>query len=340
MVPDVTDSVTDAVGLVVPYVSLDAAIAPYDSMDADALRSELVARDDYIDNLQIQNQGLKNQLVKIRQSSRITTQKLRRRERALALVIAKQRKEATNFEDLAIVHKKNQTVSAASIVAAGLRMGMANCSAMTFGRVALVHLSRNMVLKAEVTTSALIRRCSRSIHRDMRCSWGTSSAPLPSLAVVPRADGLVDASGSAIVPYLASVAMPDSFHIYLTTFLSDATNSSVWKRKKLNSTMICQTRVKVEAEDKELGEGTPEEWWKQSSESRTSLCDIQAVEDGTGAGQIAMLIKQFKSVGVPTWLDITHAVVNKAAIVKYNPLPSMTFSITISITSPSSLLSL
>ena len=157
---------------------------------------------------------------------------------------------------------------------------------------------------------------------------------------MPRADGLVDASGSAIVPYLASVAMPDSFHIYLTTFLSDATNSSVWKRKKLNSTMICQTRVKVEAEDKELGEGTPEEWWKQSSESRTSLCDIQAVEDGTGAGQIAMLIKQFKSVGVPTWLDITHAVVNKAAIVKYNPLPSMTFSITISITSPSSLLSL
>ena len=104
--------------------------------------------------------------------------------------------------------------------------------------------------------------------------------------------------------------------------------------------MICQTRVKVEAEDKELGEGTPEEWWKQSSESRTSLCDIQAVEDGTGAGQIALLIKQFKSVGVPTWLDITHAVVNKAAIVKYNPLPSMTFSITICITSPSSLLSL
>ena len=154
----------------------------------------------------------------------------------------------------------------------------------------------------------------------MRCYWGPSSAPLPSLAIVPRADGIVDASESEIVACLASVAMPDSFHIYATTFLSDATNSSVWKRKKLNSTMITQTWVKVE--DKELGGNTPSEWWEKSSQSRTSLCDIQAAEDGTGAGQIAMLIKQFKSVGVPTWLDCTHAVVNKATLLPpILPLP-------------------
>ena len=170
---------------------------------------------------------------------------------------------------------------------------------MSFNKVALVRMSRQSVCRGEVVTNNLIRRCSRRIYTDMRRSWGTS--------------------GSS-----------DSFNIHATTFFSDATNSSVWKRKKLNSTIIEKTWVKVV--DKEFGGGTPLEWWKNAAESRTSLCDIQVVEDGTGAGQIAMLIKQFKSVGVPTWLDCKSAVLNKAdittsititnanTIIKYSPV--------------------
>ena len=44
--------------------------------------------------------------------------------------------------------------------------------------------------------------------------------------------------------------------------------------------MIVQTWVKVEGN--EFGEGAPLEWLMKSSRTRSSLCDIQAVEDGTG----------------------------------------------------------
>ena len=73
------------VGPVVPYVNLDAAITLYDNLDAAALRSELVARDAYIDNLQMQKHVLHKQLVNIRQSNRMKIKNSDERKRRLRL---------------------------------------------------------------------------------------------------------------------------------------------------------------------------------------------------------------------------------------------------------------
>lgn len=47
-----------------------------------------------------------------------------------------------------------------------------------------------------------------------------------------------------------------------------------------------------------------EGWWAEAMDELTQVTDLQAVVDASGAGTLAMVHKQLKSIGCPTWDDL------------------------------------
>ena len=95
------------------------------------------------------------------------------------------------------------------------------------------------------------------------------------------------------------------FQISAHSFMSDATNSAVWKKKKLQSTKIHSVRmVAADASMKDPG------WFQHAFEEHASMTDCHAVTDASGVGALALLEKQFGSLACPTWRDAMKAGLN------------------------------
>jgi hypothetical protein len=93
----------------------------------------------------------------------------------------------------------------------------------------------------------------------------------------------------------------DRFNITAVSFMTDATNSSVFKKSKVQSAMFEIRRLNCFEEP-----CTPrsEFWFRDAFEKHKVMADLQAVTDGSGAGGLALLEKQFRSVGLPTFRDL------------------------------------
>ena len=90
--------------------------------------------------------------------------------------------------------------------------------------------------------------------------------------------------------------------------MGDATNSSIWRRKKLQNLILAAAHANRTDGDwsDELAEG--ELSWEDAFTHVEQLADILPVSDGTGMGTLAMTHKQLQGLGCPLWSEVPRLV--------------------------------
>ena len=94
---------------------------------------------------------------------------------------------------------------------------------------------------------------------------------------------------------------PEAFHLWLFGVRSDATNSGIWQKRKLQALELIA--MYLDTDDLNDASATFDD--KFIYQKR--LSDIQPVEDGRADGLLALLKKQLHALGCPTWWDFGDA---------------------------------
>lgn len=162
-----------------------------------------------------------------------------------------------------------------SCIALGIRRNLTNCASKDFGRCLLEDLSGQSVCRYEVlAASSLIAATRRAaaLLPDRLASRSPSANRLAELG-----EG---GQGTPVGPAVVAVS-----------FRGDATNSAIWRKRKL-STLVVEGLVVEEDGAVAL--------------DMSVLTDTQVVLHGTSSGFLGMVAKQMRSVGIPIWSDAVH----------------------------------
>ena len=88
-------------------------------------------------------------------------------------------------------------------------------------------------------------------------------------------------------------------------FRGDGTNSGIWRKSKLGC---------MEVESFFTTNGSSVKDALESGHHLRRLADVQRISDATGIGTAGLYFKQFQSIGLPTWYDLSFGSCNKAKI--------------------------
>ena len=159
-------------------------------------------------------------------------------------------------------HKHRSHLKKSQMLAIGLRRNMSNISSCTYGLITATDVSRQSVCRAEVFAGWQLKDSFRWWMFDRMAST-TSHGDKQCLMVV--------------------------------SYSADATNSSIWQRRKLQS-MLVEVRSCIDSRQ----------------ESLRAAADLLPVEDGSAKGAEALLWKQLRGLGIPLWSDIHNSDCNHA----------------------------
>ena len=211
-------------------------------------RSYLLGRIEFLENkLSESNNALKRAR---RQNTQLTA-KLDTTKSNLQLSKVQQ----TN-SDLSVleVSKHKVRLTRKGLIALGIRMGLAVTSAVSFPLTALVDTSRWTVTRCETIVWSVLRARTRCFHTLILKTLSTIAAQMancdePSGGAQPSTTELVPTairsqSEDQLVAYdlgLGCATFHNSDSLFLlggTGFATDATNSNIWRRNKLQAVMI------------------------------------------------------------------------------------------------------
>ena len=153
-------------------------------------------------------------------------------------------------------HMHGKWMTQRQMLAIGLRKALSNVSARSYGLTSCSDLSKNSVTKAEVFTAWQMKQCFR---------WWVFGR------------------------MAAMASQRDKRNVMIVSFVADATNSSIWQRRKLQP-MLVDVRCCV----------------GDSCSGSKCAADVLPVEDGTASGAEALLRKQLSGLGIPLWCDISE----------------------------------
>lgn len=215
------------------------------------------------------------QITALKRENKTLNQKLKRHDAAhenrLALARASVgHLEAACAESAALVirHKGKGTIRRHLHTNCGyalaIRKNLSNVAADTVGSTLMLDVCPDVVLKAECDTGSALLGAARKFHHDMELMLQATTGEQLEHAV--------------------------AIHV----LRSDATNSSVWHRSKLQSTELRSIYVFA----------TPETCLEPDWYEHTVYPDIQAVEDSSGAGCHGLLSKQLVGCGAPLWSQL------------------------------------
>eukprot|EP00959_Pyramimonas_sp_CCMP1952_P421733 8835009-Pyramimonas_sp.AAC.1 len=167
-------------------------------------------------------------------------------------------------------HKGGKRLRTHSRFAIGVLRRAANVAGWTYGVSQRVDISGPAVARCEVDTWAALLAASKIFHATILQGW----------AEEPTRDG-------------------SPVDVAVVAFMCDATNSSIWQRRKLQG-MKVQTRVVV---DPLLVQRCSTCKWADAYVEMTRWADAQPVENSKAGGTLALVRKQLGSVGCPLWSD-------------------------------------
>lgn len=173
--------------------------------------------------------------------------------------------------------KKLRWWSSRNYLAIAIRRNFSNISQEAFGATVLSDVSRHTVSRAESHAGTLLAARARLFYRLMR-------GQLPALSVESQEEG--------------------GWSMFLHTLRGDATNSSVWQRRKLQTLEVASCYVRDPAAMAEEEAPLPGAWWSEMMAESRQVADLQVVADASGAGTVAMITKQMASIGCPMWDEL------------------------------------
>ena len=172
---------------------------------------------------------------------------------------------------LVLTRRGKIRLSDSGACALAIRRAHSNIAAADLGKVLLDDVSRYTVCRAEVLTASSLCIAAKAYYSDV-----------------------------------SAKAAKSDFSIILHSVMSDATNSNIWKKQKLHSCIVkslcCTEMPPVLSGD-----------YKSDIVEVSKRCvylkrvaDVLPCTDGSALGLLALLDKQFKSIGCPTWQQLVE----------------------------------
>ena len=238
---------------------------PYDDLVKEELIQTLVSRDLSLQKRKAQN--LKN--LRLIKSLR---QKCRRAEHRLVM-LQQDLQQARVKDEFAIERKGTLRLTAKSMLSIAILRNACNVAACSFGISQRVDVSRFTVARCEIKAGACLQGSSKtfqqSIHEyflesvcDRVCIHDIKPPPLNQKAIIIQCD---------------------------------ATNSSVWQRRKLHS-LKAHTASVVDIEGVKIYDD-----WDNIIAEQTRWADILPVENGTAIATLSTIEKQLESLDIMHW---------------------------------------
>jgi hypothetical protein len=204
-------------------------------------------------------------------------QKSRRLENRLQLAAAAAKAPVIdeNFQ-LSRIGSRNLTPQ--GTIALGLRRNLGNIACADIGHVVLQDIDGTTVSRAEKKTGAALLASSKLFFSHLRLDLFGKEDRLP-------------------------------FNLAVHSFRTDGTNSSIWQRRKLYALELESAFLVDAIPDHVIDPHTGEAnqfilKWPDMFERLKRVSDILPVEDGTGPGTVALIMKQLQALGCPTWSEI------------------------------------
>eukprot|EP00973_Karenia_brevis_P012353 1679017-Karenia_brevis.AAC.1 len=235
------------------------------------------------------------------------TEKKKSRKLQIAVRDVREREEAfvaMNNETfvLDIVHIPNMKSKLPSLLAAGLRRNIAHLASRDLGPCALVDISKNYVLKAEVITAAHLNGYARN--------WYEAH----ELERVNALDGVwqpeeLEQLDTDELDRIESQEDPPPFQIGVHSMAGDATSANVFKGSSVHSMEVWSAYLLDSSKLDDINEDGPD-----GVSNRKSLCsaasitfnkwltDVLKVDRKNTASIYSMVLKQLNSIGTPTWV--------------------------------------
>jgi hypothetical protein len=204
-------------------------------------------------------------------------QKSRRLENRLQLVVAAAKAPVID-ENFQISRIGSRNLTPQGTIALGLRRNLGNLACADIGHVVLQDIDGTTVSRAEKKTGAALMASSRLFFSHLRLDLFGTEDKLP-------------------------------FNLAVHSFRTDGTNSSIWQRRKLYALELESAFLVDAIPDHGIDSHTGEAnqfilKWPDMFERLKRVSDILPVEDGTGPGTVALIMKQLQALGCPTWSEI------------------------------------
>ena len=169
------------------------------------------------------------------------------------------------------------------MVSLGLRRNMSNIACADLGLVLMDDASRWSVAQAELRSGASAIASFRNFHEDM-------------MAEMFHEEGLKQGD----------------FNLSLHVISQDATTGSIGQKRKLCALLLHFAYLTSLSDD-----ARSLRWnWNDMFEELWAIADLQAVDDATGRGSVALTSKMLASIGCPTVHDLVlkHASLRPSAV--------------------------
>ena len=173
-------------------------------------------------------------------------------------------------------------------------------------------MKRKNELRAQINKTGLVNGAARAFYDNMKSMWGSGRAGLGNIGDLAGELGLPASDPEAGV-IVAANKLVEPIRLYTIAFGGDATNGNIWQNRALHNTKVSSAWMSIESDHalKLLDDDTRQHWWDDLVFTTDDYGDVQAVSDKTGRGCAAMMTKQFKSIGCPTWEYVTNAIQDK-----------------------------
>eukprot|EP00435_Cladocopium_sp_Y103_P052304 s292_g16.t1 len=279
-------------------------------------------------------QRMSADLLQVRKVNKTRAQRIRRLEERLAKAMANNQLAQTSECMSLEITRKGRRLTWHTSVILGLRKLMCIVSASSFPLSSLTDVSRWTVTRCEVLSWAVLLGRVRAWHNTVKTLLGAvtfhlksfsfsekqvtndlvassdvqdgettqqTPPPLPSQDDAVRMDhGLpTDIEWVSMLNIRTNDGIQWSGLVGSTFFSSDATNSSIWQRRKLQGlevrSMVLTSRRALQLED-----------YNNAFKTMKCMSDLQ-VTDGSSAVNMSIALKQFAFMGVSSWQDLSNA---------------------------------
>jgi hypothetical protein len=172
------------------------------------------------------------------------------------------------------VGNSNRLTLAGSLSLA-IRRNIGTCSARSLGPVLLESVHHSTISGAEIRAAAALLAAGRRFHSQL------------FEETVEQQGGTPQDVGEDVYPV--------NWHVAVTAFRGDATNSAVCLGSKVHNLEVETVRVADPGPERAWALRQPGSWWGRHRQ----LADLQVVADATAAGTHAIVTKQLRSLAVP-----------------------------------------
>lgn len=269
----------------------------------------------------LQKQGA--QLTELRRKLKLNQQTGRRTVRKVSTLKQDVLDQAAKGRHvLEITRRGKERLTLRGSLSLGLRRGLSNVAACDMGLVLCENISSQTVLRSEIMLATshtgycvLFHAAAHSLLADGSRAPGTSNDNGDLLDVVRegidlhmdgRCSGATTAALPCQVPCPVLSAVPvRSFQYACHGIRSDATNSNVWHRSKVQNTQVesCYLLRPEAVKGYSSGRVLHSDVF-EATNRLVRYTDLQRVTDATGPGAFALIKKQVESLGCPAWTSL------------------------------------